>query len=94
MALMVSVSRCRLQTRGRAFLSGRPVVATTGGYLTGWVPKFAADLCGKNVVIMYGSNEDGLRLYADIANSLDAYSIAYRRINVPQNGSMSVAEIG
>ncbi len=42
---------------------------------------------------MYGPNDDGLRFYADVVNSLDERSIAHRRINVPQNGSMSVAEI-
>jgi hypothetical protein len=36
---------------------------------------------------------DPARFYADVANSLDEYSIAHRQINVPQNGSMSVAEI-
>jgi hypothetical protein len=71
---------------------GTPVAATTGGYLTGWLPKFAADLHGKNVAIVYVSDAGGLRFYKDVADSLDECRITHRRVKVPPEGAMTVAE--
>lgn len=71
---------------------GRPVATTTGGHLTGWLPKFTAELGGKNVVIMYRSDAGGLRFYADVANSLDEFSITHRRVGVKEGATVSVAE--
>jgi hypothetical protein len=72
---------------------GRPVATTTSGYLTGWLPKFAAALHGKNVVIMHVSDVGGLAFYEVVANSLDECSITHRQVNVPPDGSMSVSKI-
>jgi len=72
---------------------GRPVATTTGGYLTGWLPKFAAELGGKNVVIVYSSDRGGLGFYKQVADSLDECGIPHRRVNVPPEGTMSVAAI-
>ena len=71
---------------------GTPVAATTGGYLTGWLPKFAADLRGKNVAIVYVSDAGGLRFYKEVADSLDECCITHRRVKVPPEEAMTVAE--
>ena len=71
---------------------GTPVATSTGGYLTGWLSKFAADLRGKNVAIVYVSDAGGLRFYKDVADSLDERRITHRRVNVPPDGAMTIAE--
>jgi hypothetical protein len=70
---------------------GAPVATTTSGYLTGWLPKFAAELHGKNVVIVYVSDLGGVRFFKDVADSLDECSVEYRRVNLPPEGIMTLA---
>jgi DNA-binding transcriptional regulator YhcF (GntR family) len=72
---------------------GRPVATTTGGYLTGWLPKFAAELDGKNVVVMHVSDRGGIRFYKTVADSLDEFGIQHRHISVKEGASASVEEI-
>jgi len=72
---------------------GRSMATTTGGYITGWLPKFAADLKGKNVVIMHVSDRGGTRFYKQVADSLDDLDISYRHIAVKENTSISILNL-